>query len=614
MLVLRRYNGVLFFAVLLLLFASDPIADAVGALGRNNLAEAERILRTELQANPNNADALAVLGVVLDQGRKYSEAEAVYRRAISLTPGSAPLLNNYGNHLLASGKLSEARDVFLKVVKIDPVQANANLQLGRLAIRRKAPAEALGYLDRLPATVRHSGDAEMVRMQALYALNRTADADAILTRLAASAQSDARLSYSLAVALAGAGQYEKAEDLFSRSLAADPNNFDVLYNLGLAASHAGHNERAREVLEAALRQRPQDVAVLFDLAAVNASLGQRERALQLLAEAARLDPGRAEVHQLVARTTADLGYFGDAVQAWDRYLKIVPEDEAAQRERAFALTAIGDDTGAGLSRLKAYAAKHPNDAVGHYELGVAQAVAAPGQALAAMNRALELKPDLTAAHIARGLIRFKQGDYAGALPDFQFAVEREPNNPVVLDRLGQTQMALEHPAEAIPHLRKAAELAPSDSKILMHLGRALTSVGQADEAKEVFARFRELGPDRSGTPHPPGLIDFLSLSPQEQMARYRAGIERTVRSNPQNAEAQVRYLKLLLEDGKTSEAAEVAQHIIELKPSASLLSEASTALLAARQYGLAKEFLEKTTNGNAERRLSAGFGSCDLAS
>ncbi len=44
MLVFRRYNGVLFFAVLLLLFASDPIGDAVGALGRNNLAEAERIL------------------------------------------------------------------------------------------------------------------------------------------------------------------------------------------------------------------------------------------------------------------------------------------------------------------------------------------------------------------------------------------------------------------------------------------------------------------------------------------------------------------------------------------------------------------------------------------
>jgi tetratricopeptide (TPR) repeat protein len=384
---------------------------------------------------------------------------------------------------------------------------------------------------------------------------------------------------------------------------AASDNFDVLYNLGLAASHAGHNERARDILQSALRQQPQNVDVLYDLAAVDASLGQRETAVYLLATAARLAPERADVQQLLARTTADAGYFGDAVQAWDRYLELVPGDDVARRERAFAVTAIGEDMDGGLNDLRTFVAKHPRDAVGRYELGVAEAATAPDVALAQLDRALAVNPDLTAAHVARGMLYFKQGKFASALSDFEVAARREPANAVVLDRLGRTYMARERSADAIPILRRAAELAPRDSKTLMHLGRALTSAGQEREAKEVFARFRELGPDRSGLPHPAGLVDFLSLSPQEQLARYRAGVERTVQKNPGNAEAHVRYLKLLLDEGNTAEASSVAQRIIELKPSVPLLSEAGGVLLAAEQYAVAKSFLEQAAAASPTAQL-----------
>jgi len=581
---------VLFLAALLLAAApaqTDPIAEAVDLLQKGDLRAAETTLRAELKAHPQNADALGILGVVLDQQKKHSEADAVYRRAVSLAPRSPALLNNYGNHLVASGKLDEARDVFQRVLALNASQQNAIFQLARLALARKDPAEAMRYLDRLPHGNR---DVETARMQALYQLHRDAEADKVLERLNTP---DSRTQFSVGIALANAGQYAKAEEFLSRALTAEPDNFDVLYNLGLAASHAGHNERARDILQSALRQQPENVDVLYDLAAVNANLGQREAALDLLAKASRLAPNRLDVQQLLARTAADLGYFGDAAQTWDRYLKLAPHDEVARRERAFALTAVGEDMEGGLAVLRAYAAKHPNDAVAHYELAIAEASAAPDVAIKELNRSTELNPDLAAPRIARGVILFKQGDFAGALPDFEFAAEKEPNNAVVLDRLGQTYMALERPADALPALRRAAELAPADSKTLMHLARALTAAGKPDEAKPVFARFRELGPDRSGNPHPPGLVDFLSLSPQEQMARYRAGVERTVQSNPHNAEAQVRYLKLLLDDRKTAEAASVARQIAQLKASPALLSEAAAALLAAEQYETAKRMLEK---------------------
>jgi len=162
-----------------------------------------------------------------------------------------------------------------------------------------------------------------------------------------------------------------------------------------------------------------------------------------------------------------------------------------------------------------------------------------------------------------------------------------------LDRLGQIYLALDRTSDAVRVLRKAAQLAPRDSTTLLHLGRALLKAGQKEEASAAMARFRELGSSSSSFPHPAGLIDFLSLSPEEQYARYKAGVERTVRNDPSNVEGQVELLKLKLNDGKTDQAAALSRQIIALKPSAALLADAAGALLKAQQYATAKEFVDQ---------------------
>ena len=280
-----------------------------------------------------------------------------------------------------------------------------------------------------------------------------------------------------------------------------------------------------------------------------------------MAQAARLAPERADVQRLLARTAGDLGYFGDAIQAWDRYAKLMPNDDESRRERAFAETALGDNTARGIADLQWFARKHPDDPLGHYELGTAEAANDPDSALAELNRALALKPELVAAHVARGILKYRQGDFTRALTDFAYAVKRNPKSAAFLDRLAETYLALNRPDDALPVLREASALAPRDSKILLHLGRALSGTGHADEANATLARFRELGADKSTLPHPTGLVDFLSLSPQEQQARYRAGLERTIREQPGNADAQTRYLKLLLAQGEFDKAAAVSKTV-----------------------------------------------------
>ena len=68
-------------------------------------------------------------------------------------------------------------------------------------------------------------------------------------------------------------------------------------------------------------------------------------------------------------------------------------------------------------------------------------------------------------------------------------------------------------------------------------------------------RFRQLGPAVNRAV-PGGLVDYLSLSPEQRRADYLARVERQVRQHPDDAQANVNYLRLLLEEGDADRAAE----------------------------------------------------------
>jgi tetratricopeptide (TPR) repeat protein len=400
------------------------------------------------------------------------------------------------------------------------------------------------------------------------------------------------MNFSLGLALANAGQYEQAEAFFTKALAAAPSDFNVLVNLGVVASHAGHNDRARDLLDAALRQQPQNVDVLYNLALVDVSLQQTEAALRLLAQAARLAPQRADVQKLLAITTGDLGALEDAAAAWDRYLKVEPNDDFGRRERGFTAIQMGKFE-QGMPDLEWFVARHPEDAVGHFELGQAMSKDEPAKGLAQLDRALVLKPDFAAAHAFRGSLYYQSGKFEAALTDLEAAARLRPDDAVTLDRLGQTYSALERPADAVRVLRRAAELASGDSKTILHFARALADAGLTSESKAAMDRFRQLGPAINKSV-PGGLVDFLSFTPEQQHADYRARVEKAARANPGDALAQVNLLKLLLDDGKLDEVAPTAHRIAGLKPGAAVLADAGRALLESKQYPPAIELIEQS--------------------
>ena len=571
----------------------NAVQDAVAALEGGDLTTAERVLRSHLGSRPNDIGALDVFAVVLDKEQNYREADAVYRRAMRVSSPSPGLLNNFGNHLLATGELKEARTVFQRVLALDPAQANALFQMARLSLAQQSGSAALTLLNRLPRDRQASPDVALLRMQALYFAHRDREADAILARLSSSAEKNAHFSFAVGQALSAAKHYQKAETFFQQALEAASNDFEVLHNLGIVASKAGDQARARDILQNAIEQQPKNVDALYDLAVVNLKLDHKEQALDELGRASELDPKRTDILGLLAHTTAELGYFGDAVAAWNRYIALAPNDDAGRRERGFAESALGNAGSSGLDDLEWFVRKHPEDPIGHYELGVAVSTADSTRSLAQFNRAIALRPGYVPALVARALVNYREGKPEAALPDFELAAKLNPNDARVLDHLGQTYLTLDRPTDAARVLRKAADLAPKDSSTLIHLSRALTKLGDKVQAAAVIAQVREIGPNKANTTHPAGLLAFLALSPEEQYARYRAGVERAVQESPGDAAAQVQYLRVLLDEGRFDEAATVSRQLIVSTTSANLLAEAANALIQAKQCPAAKTFVEQ---------------------
>jgi tetratricopeptide (TPR) repeat protein len=273
---------------------------------------------------------------------------------------------------------------------------------------------------------------------------------------------------------------------------------DRVLALELSGDHAGAIEA-----EAAL-QKTGNADTLYSLAYAWDTLGRPLETLRVLARAAELAPNRPEIQKSFAASAANLGQYGPALAAWDRYVKLAPADDTARRERGFAAIHINQRE-AGIAELRWYTGRHPEDPDGWYELAIGESSLDPTAGMPDFNRAIQLKPDFAAALSSRGALRYRDGKPEEALPDLQRAVKLDAGNAIAQYRLGQVYQALDRLADALVHYRRAAELAPNDYQAQFHLANALAEAGQTAESDVLLERIRNW-PTRTIAPNP-DLVD-----------------------------------------------------------------------------------------------------------
>lgn len=117
------------------------------------------------------------------------------------------------------------------------------------------------------------------------------------------------------------------------------------------------------------------------------------------------------------------------------------------------------------------------------------------EAIAAFEKAIQLKPDFDRAYHAKGLALYTQYDWQNALAAFKQATQINPNNTESWRMQTESLYVMQKYPEALAASDRAIQLNPTDAVVLMQRGFVLMSLQRIPEAVEALTQSIELQPN-----------------------------------------------------------------------------------------------------------------------
>ncbi|MGB5701883.1 MAG: tetratricopeptide repeat protein [Polyangiales bacterium] len=271
--------------------------------------------------------------------------------------------------------------------------------------------------------------------------------------------SKARKDLEQGVASAQGGDLGRAEQRFQAALKRDPNAYPALYNLGVLADRSGDEKAAIDYYTRALRVLPDYEPPARGIATIYVRRGQAQKALAAVEPLANANRANLEMQALYAEMLVEVRRFDEAWMAARRALKCDERFVPALIALIKASRAQGRDELAD-SILDQALEVDTRVAELHF-LDGERLKSEPGQlrdAMAAYERAVQLRPDYAEARMALGIQQLASGNYEGALSHFQAAERLVPTLPAVHLNLGDAYRATKQWSAAQTAYRQALAL------------------------------------------------------------------------------------------------------------------------------------------------------------
>ncbi len=352
---------------------------------------AERRCRERLAANPDDADALFALALIVRPADPAS-ALSLLDRCLAADPSRTDTLFERGNLLRALGRNRDAVRDYAALLQRDAGHFRALTNLGN----------ALREFGELPAALRcyeraiaAGGDLPVVRLNraiVIHQMGETARALELLADLRRGPPPLAEAAFESARLLAGLGRTDEALQCFDEGFALRPGDARALNSRGNL--HAEHF-RARAALadyDAALRAQPDFHEALNNRANQLRNLGRFDEALADYDRALALRPGIAQVLVNRGNVLNDMGRLRDALDSLQQAIDIDPRIPQAYLH------------------------------AGRIHADLARLV----QADRLFDHALALKPDLWEVWFYKGAGLREMGAHAEALQCFRRILEANP--------------------------------------------------------------------------------------------------------------------------------------------------------------------------------------------
>lgn len=248
---------------------------------------------------------------------------------------------------------------------------------------------------------------------------------------------------------------------------------------------------AAQLFEAARRRDPAcDISFYLGLARYR--LHQVDAALIAFQEAANCDPKLTLSYIALGEAYAERGNEGEAIAAYDRALRLEPENPSALRGAA-ALYLRAKLNAKAATALEILVKKAPADAPAHADLGATYfAMGNLEGAEKEFQQALRLNPKSAATLLGQANLLLRKGEEERAIAVLQQIVLLVPTAYEPRFLLGSAYNRLSRFTEAATQLEAAVRLGAAEPEVYYHLARAYGGLGQAEKRSAALAKFAEL--------------------------------------------------------------------------------------------------------------------------
>ncbi len=303
----------------------DWLGQAMAAHQAGRRAEAQRLYRRAIQANPRDARALRLRGIL---ARELGDLEASGRylgRAAEVAAASPEPLAELAVTRMAAGDLEGAERALREALNRDPAHVKSLANLGALRQYRGHIVEAIGLHERVLA--RQPGDHE-VRCnlaKALAEAGRGEEALALCDEALAADGANPLVLAAKGAVLWDLGRCAESVQALERAVVRYADDDMAWVNLAYARVRRGEPGPATEALRAAVRANPASARATADLINLLAGAGRREESLGLARDFLAAHPGERQVLAAQVFALRDAGCEAEAAALldFDRLIRVI---------------------------------------------------------------------------------------------------------------------------------------------------------------------------------------------------------------------------------------------------------------------------------------------------
>jgi len=327
--------------------------------------------------------------------------------------------------------------------------------------------------------------------------------------------------------------------------------------------HVAQNKSREAILEYSLAVKADEThgPARRKLAEALIQAGDYPRGLKEMIRAADLMPEDSKVQVLAGRLLLLARQFDDARARAEKVLVSDPRNADALILKGYAMAGLRDFGGA-IAQVQEAIKVDPNNSSSYANLGIIERAQGDAkQAEAAFKRAIANDPKSASARLALASLYLSTNRRAEAETELNEAVALDPTSPIPQQALVALYLASNRASDAEKPLKALAESAGPDGKLA--LADYYAARQRLPEARALYEQLA------AGSPQE--VTAKLRLATLGLIGGDRAGADRIIDAilakEPNRVEALTAKAKLLLGDGKATEALSTAKAAVSAAPS-----------------------------------------------